>query len=154
MAMLEVNEAVPDFSIATDEDTKFVLSEHKGKHVLVYFYPKDNTPGCTTEACDFRESMAQFNQLNCAVIGISKDSVSSHKKFKEKYQLNFPLGADETGEVSSLFGVWKEKSMFRRKYFGIVRTTFLLDERGVLKKVWPKVKVSNHVQEVILALNQ
>lgn len=152
--MLEEGQVVKDFSILTDDGETFVLSKHKGQKVLVYFYPKDNTPGCTTEACDFRESISQFNQLNCKVIGISRDSIASHKKFKEKYQLNFPLGSDEDGSVASLFGVWKEKSMFGKKYFGVVRSTFLIDEQGNLLKAWPKVKVANHVQEVLSVLEK
>lgn len=147
--MLLVGEKAPDFEVLTDSNELFKLSAALGKKVLVYFYPKDDTPGCTTEACDFREALGALNALNCVVIGISKDSVASHKKFKEKYALNFPLGADESGEVCQKYGVWSEKSMFGKKYFGIVRATFLIDEKGNIQHVWPKVKVGTHVQEIL-----
>lgn len=151
--MLFEGQLAPDFTIVTDDGQSFRLSDHKGKHVVVYFYPKDNTPGCTIEACDFRESMAQLNQLNCQVIGISRDSIASHQKFKAAFHLNFPLGADESGEVCSAYGVWVEKSMFGKKYFGINRATFLIDTNGYIKKIWPKVSVVKHVKQVLAALS-
>jgi peroxiredoxin Q/BCP len=150
--MVSVGSKAPDFTLQTDDGRKFKLSDHLGKKVVVYFYPKDNTPGCTVEACDFRESLQQFNQLNCTVIGISKDSVATHAKFKEKYSLNFPLGADEEGTVCQLYGVWVEKSMFGKKYFGISRTTFLIDEQGIVIQIWPNVSVSTHVKEILTVL--
>lgn len=150
--MLAVGDKAPDFKIRTDADEDFVLSSALGKKVVLYFYPKDNTPGCTTEACDFREFLEEFNGLNCLVLGVSKDSVASHKKFKEKYNLNFPLGSDENGEVCQKYGVWSEKSMFGKKYFGITRATFLIDEQGNIQHIWPKVKVSTHIQDILTIL--
>ena len=151
--MILIGQKAPDFTIKIDDGTEFKLSDHLGQKVVVYFYPKDDTPGCTTEACDFRESITQFNQLNSKIIGISKDSVATHKKFKEKYSLNFPLGADEDGNVCSIYGTWTEKSMFGKKYFGIQRSTFLINERGVVTHIWPKVSVSSHIKEILAALS-
>lgn len=147
--MLVSGQQAPEFEVKTDEDILFKLSDCRGQKVLVYFYPKDDTPGCTTEACDFRENMAEFNTLKCKVIGISKDSIVSHKKFKDKYHLNFPLGSDEEGAVCKKYGVWAEKSMFGKKYFGIVRSTFLIDENGKIEHVWPNVSVRTHIQEIL-----
>jgi peroxiredoxin Q/BCP len=150
--MISIGQKAPDFTIKIDDGTDFKLSNSRGKKIVVYFYPKDDTPGCTTEACDFRESIAQFNQLNANVIGISKDSVATHKKFKEKYSLNFPLGSDEDGAVCELYGVWVEKSMFGKKYFGIKRSTFLIDEYGTVTHSWPNVSVSSHIKDILAAL--
>jgi peroxiredoxin Q/BCP len=150
--MVSVGSKAPDFTLQTDDGHQFRLSDYLGKKDVVYFYPKDNTPGCTIEACDFRESLQQFNQLNCIVIGISRDSVATHAKFKEKYSLNFPLGADDEGAVCQLYGVWVEKSMFGKKYFGISRTTFLIDEQGIVMQVWPNVSVSTHVKDILTLL--
>jgi peroxiredoxin Q/BCP len=150
--MISIGQKAPDFTLKIDDGTDFKLSDHLGKKIVVYFYPKDDTPGCTTEACDFRESIAQFNRLNSNVIGISKDSVATHKKFKEKYDLNFPLGADEDGKVCEMYGVWVEKSMFGKKYFGIKRSTFLIDEQGVVTNTWPNVIVSSHIKEILAAI--
>lgn len=147
--MVSIGQKAPNFSLPTDDGKAFKLSDCLGQKVVVYFYPKDDTPGCTTEACDFRESIAQFNQLNCKVIGISRDSLKSHAKFKEKYSLNFPLASDEEGTVCQLYGVWIEKSMFGKKYFGINRCTFLIDEQGDIQHVWPKVSVSTHVKDIL-----
>lgn len=150
--MISIGSIAPDFQLQIDDGTNFKLSDYRGQKVIVYFYPKDNTPGCTTEACDFRESIQQFNKLNCKVIGISRDSVATHAKFKEKYNLNFPLGADEEGAVCQLYGVWVEKSMFGKKYFGINRATFLIDEEGIVKHIWPNVSVSSHIKDVLTVL--
>lgn len=150
--MISIGSKAPDFKINIDDGTNFTLSDYLGQKVIVYFYPKDNTPGCTTEACDFRESIAQFNQLNCKVLGISRDSVATHVKFKEKYNLNFPLGADEDGTVCQLYGVWVQKSMFGKKYFGVNRATFLIDEDGIVKHIWPNVSVSSHIKDILTVL--
>lgn len=150
--MISIGSKAPDFKINIDDGTNFTLSDYLGQKVIVYFYPKDNTPGCTTEACDFRESIAQFNQLNCKVLGISRDSVATHVKFKEKYNLNFPLGADEDGTVCQLYGVWVQKSMFGKKYFGVNRVTFLIDEDGIVKHIWPSVSVSSHIKDILTVL--
>lgn len=150
--MLSVGQKAPDFTVSIDDGSEFRLSDHLGQKVLVYFYPKDDTPGCTTEACDFRESMQEFNQLNCKIIGISRDSTAQHVKFKQKYNLNFPLGSDETGRVCSLYDAWAEKSMFGKKYFGVVRCTFLIDEKGEIMHIWSKVSVAQHIKEIIAVL--
>ncbi len=141
---IEKNNTVPDFEILTDEGN-FKLSDHLGKKVVVYFYPKDNTPGCIKQACDFRDSIAILNGVNCIVIGISKDSIESHKKFKERFWLTFPLGSDPEGKIAEQFGVWKEKSMFGRKYFGVIRSMFLIDEKGSLQEQWVPVNVFTHM---------
>lgn len=150
--MLSIGQKAPDFTIKIDDGTEFKLSDYLGKKVVVYFYPKDDTPGCTTEACDFRESITHFNQLNSIIIGISRDSVATHQTFKEKYSLNFPLGSDEDGSVCQAYGTWSEKSMFGKKYFGINRSTFLIDEQGVITHIWAKVSVSSHIKEILAAL--
>lgn len=150
--MISIGQKAPDFTLPTDEGKTFRLSDYLGQKVVIYFYPKDDTPGCTTEACDFRESMEQFNQLNCKVIGISRDSIASHVKFKEKYELNFPLGSDEDGAVCKLYGTWAEKSMFGKKYFGVNRCTFLVNEQGNIQFIWPKVSVSSHIKDILKLL--
>lgn len=150
--MISIGLKAPDFTLKIDDGSDFKLSDHLGQKIVVYFYPKDDTPGCTTEACDFRESIAQFNRLNSRVIGISKDSIATHKKFKEKYDLNFPLGADEDGTVCEMYGVWVEKSMFGKKYFGIKRSTFLINEQGLVTHIWPNVSVSSHIKDILAAI--
>ena len=130
------------------QEKEFSLSDFKGQKVVLYFYPKDNTSGCTQEACDFRDN---FNRLTskAVVIGVSPDSIKSHLKFKENHSLNFMLLSDPEHKLSEAFGAWGEKSMYGRKYFGIIRTTFILDENGEIKKEWRKVKVKGHVDEVL-----
>ena len=142
----------PDFTGPTDGGGKLKLSELRGKPVVLYFYPKDDTPGCTTEACGFRDSATAFKKLKAQVIGVSKDSVARHDKFKAKYQLNFPLASDEDGKVCEKYGTWIEKSLYGRKYMGIDRATFLIDKDGVVRKAWRKVKVPGHVDEVQAAV--
>ena len=148
----EEGKKAPDFTGATDGGGKLKLSELRGKPVVLYFYPKDDTPGCTTEACGFRDSAAAFKKLKAQVIGVSKDSVARHDKFKAKYELNFPLVSDEDGKVCEKYGTWIEKSLYGRKYMGIDRATFLIDKDGVVRKIWRKVKVAKHVAEVEEAL--
>jgi thioredoxin-dependent peroxiredoxin len=136
-----------------DETGKTVsLSDFKGKKVVLYFYPKDATPGCTTQACDFRDNLNRLTKAGAVVFGISADSVESHKKFKEKQGLNFPLLSDPDKKAIEAYGVWQEKSLYGRKFMGIVRTTFVIDENGRIAKVFPKVKVAGHVDEVLAAL--
>lgn len=149
---LSVGDTAPTFTLPTDKETPITLSDLIGKKVIVYFYPKDATPGCTVEACSFRDEKPQFDQKNVTIIGISKDSIKSHKQFKAKEQLNFILASDETGEVCEKYGVWKEKSMYGRKYFGIERSTFLINEKGKIAAIWHNVSVPNHVQEVLKSL--
>ena len=142
----------PDFTAATDGGGKLKLSELRGKPVVLYFYPKDDTPGCTTEACGFRDGATAFKKLKAQVIGVSKDSVARHDKFKAKYGLTFPLVSDEDGKICGKYGTWIEKSLYGRRYMGIDRATFLLDKDAVVRKIWRRVKVPGHVAEVQDAL--
>ena len=146
-----VGKKAPDFTAPTDGGDKLKLSDLRGKPVVLYFYPKDDTPGCTKEACGFRDAQPDFKKLKAQVIGVSKDSVARHDKFKAKYDLNFALGSDEDGTVCEAYGTWVEKSMYGRKYMGIERATFLIDGKGVVRRVWRKVKVPGHVEEVLAA---
>lgn len=139
----------PQFSLASDTGESFDLKQFRGKKVILFFYPKDMTSGCTTEACDFRDSFASFKKKGVIVLGVSKDSVASHQKFRDKNDLPFPLLSDPEGKVCEAYGVWKEKSMYGRKYMGIERTTFLIDEKGKITKIFEKVKVSGHVAELL-----
>jgi peroxiredoxin Q/BCP len=148
---LEVGDKAPDFSLPADGGGKVALKDFKGKAVLLYFYPKDDTSGCTAEACAFRDQLPEFGKAKAAVIGISRDSVASHDKFKAKFKLPFPLASDEDGKVCQAYGVWAEKSMYGRKYMGIERSTFLIDGKGVIRNIWRKVKVPGHAEEVLEA---
>lgn len=154
MAGLQIGDKAPNFTLPTDGNDSITLSGFKGRKVILYFYPKDDTPGCTKEACGFKENMTQLDKINAAVIGISKCSVAKHDKFKAKYNLNFPLASDEDGNVCEIYGTWAEKSMFGKKYMGIERTTFLIDEDGKIEKIWRKVKVNGHVDDVIAAIEK
>ncbi|MGF1611955.1 MAG: thioredoxin-dependent thiol peroxidase [Kiloniellales bacterium] len=146
-----VGKKAPDFTLPSDGGGTVELSDLKGRKVIVYFYPKDDTPGCTKEACGFRDALPDFSKIGAEIIGISKDSVAKHEKFKAKYDLPFPLASDEDGRVCEAYGTWIEKSMYGRKYMGIDRATFLIDEQGVLRAEWRKVKVPGHVDEVLKA---
>ena len=149
---LKPGDKAPDFTLPTDRNGKVSLSKLKGKKVILYFYPKDDTSGCTAEACGFRDSFPDYGKTGATVIGVSRDPVASHDKFKKKYQLPFTLGADTEGKVTEAYGVWVEKSMYGRKYMGIERATFLIDKTGVVRNVWHKVKVPGHVGEVLKAV--
>jgi thioredoxin-dependent peroxiredoxin len=142
----------PDFSAATDGGGKLKLSDLRGKPVVLYFYPKDDTTGCTAEACAFRDQLPDFSKLKAQVIGVSKDTVAKHDKFKAKYDLTFPLVSDEDGKICEKYGTWVEKSLYGRTYMGIERATFLIDKTGTIAKVWHKVKVAGHVDDVLAAL--
>ena len=144
----------PEIDLPTDNGGNFRLSDMKGETVLVYFYPKDDTPGCTAQACSLNENLKSLERLGVAVVGISKDSVKKHDKFKAKYDLQFPLASDEEGDVCERYGVWVEKSMYGRKYMGIERTSFLIDADGKIAKIWPKVKVDGHTEEVLAAIKE
>ncbi len=146
---VEEGKKAPDFSAATDGGKKLKLSDLRGKAVILYFYPKDDTPGCTKEACGFRDSLPSFGKAKATVIGVSKDSVARHDKFKAKYDLTFPLVSDEDGKICEKYGTWIEKSLYGRKYMGIDRATFLIDGTGTVRKIWRKVKVPGHVEEVL-----
>ena len=152
--MPEIGKKAPSFTLPDGKGKKISLADYKGKKVVLYFYPKDMTSGCTQEACDFRDSFPNFSKLKATVIGVSIDSVESHKKFAEKYNLPFTLLSDDKKEVVEKYGVWKEKSMYGRKYMGIERTTFIIDEEGKIKNIFPKVKVAGHVEEVMKALGE
>ena len=148
---VELGDKAPDFTLPTDGADSVTLSKLNGKKVVLYFYPKDDTSGCTAEACGFRDSFPDYGGTGAVVIGISKDSVASHDKFKEKYSLPFILASDEGGEVCEKYGVWLEKSMYGRKYMGIERATFLIDGAGTVRGAWRKVRVPGHVAEVLKA---
>ncbi len=144
-------DTAPDFTMPTDGGGTVTLSGLGGRKVVLYFYPKDDTPGCTKEASGFRDTMPDFSALEAEVIGVSKDTVASHDRFKAKLGLNFRLARDADGKVCEDYGVWVEKSMYGRKYMGIERATFLIDGAGVVRRVWRKVKVPGHVEEVLEA---
>ncbi len=146
---LKIGDMAPNFTLPTDNDGEITLSNLKGEKVILYFYPKDDTPGCTKESCSFNENLSTLHKLKTKVIGISKCSVKKHDKFKTKYDLNFPLASDEAGEVCEAYGTWVEKSMYGRKYMGIDRSTFLIDENGKIAQIWRKVKVKDHVEDVM-----
>ena len=148
---LQVGDKAPAFNLPADGGGKVSLKDYKGKAVVLYFYPKDDTSGCTAEACAFGEALPQFGKVKAAVIGVSRDSVASHDKFKAKYKLRFPLASDEDGDVCEAYGVWVKKSMYGRKYMGIERSTFLIDGNGVIRNIWRKVKVPGHAEEVLEA---
>lgn len=154
MTTLKTGSKAPDFTLPTDGGGSVTLSKLKGAPVVVYFYPKDDTSGCTQEACDFRDNLTAFKRLKVQVIGISKDSVKKHDKFKEKYELNFPLASDEDGKVCDKYGVWVEKSMYGKKYMGIERSTFLIDADGKIAHIWRKVSVTDHVSDVLQVLKE
>jgi peroxiredoxin Q/BCP len=149
---LTVGQKAPDFTVLNDQGEKVKLSDLKGKKIVLYFYPKDDTPGCTKEACAFRDGIAQIKKKGAVVLGVSADSVESHQKFKKKFDLNFPLLADTDKKLVEGYGVWKEKSMYGKKYMGIERTTFVIDEEGKISHIFPKVKVDEHYEEVLKAL--
>ena len=152
--VLEIGDKAPAFSMMGDGGEKIDSKELKGKNIVLYFYPKDDTSGCTAQACGFRDALKDFKKLDAVIVGVSRDNVASHDKFKKKYDLNFPLGSDESGKVTEAYGVWVEKSMYGRKYMGIERSTFLIDGKGVIRALWRKVKVPGHVDEVKKALKE
>lgn len=148
MPDLKIGSKAPAFSLPADGGETLSLKDFKGQTIVLYFYPKDDTSGCTAEACDFNENLKAFKKLDAVVIGVSKDSVKKHDKFKEKYGLNFPLLSDEGSDMCERYGVYVEKSMYGKKYMGIERSTFIIDGTGVITHIWRKVKVSGHVDEV------
>src|SRR4029078_12457421 len=150
--MLSAGDKAPKFTLNDGDGNKIKLSDFKGKKVVLYFYPKDLTPGCTIEACAFRDDFGAIKKLGAVVLGVSADTEKTHQKFTAKPSLNFPLVADVNHEMSEKYGAWQEKSMYGRKYWGIARITYIIDENGKIAKVWPKVKASGHSQEVIEAI--
>jgi len=149
---LKVGGRAPAFSLPNEKGNVVKLSELKGKRVVLFFYPKDDTPGCTKEACSFRDGLQTIRKKGAVVLGVSADSVTSHQKFSKKFDLNFPLLSDESKAMIQAYGVWKEKSMYGRTYMGIERTTVLIDKDGTISHVFPKVKVDGHYEEVLQAL--
>ena len=149
---LQVGQKAPDVALSSDDGRTIRLSDFKGKKVVLYFYPKDDTPGCTKEACAFRDAGATLRTRGAVVLGVSADPVESHRRFKEKHRLTFPLLSDANKTVVKAYGVWKEKSLYGRTYLGIERTTFIVDEEGRLARIFPKVRVEGHLDEVLAAL--
>lgn len=149
---LSAGDAAPDFTLPTDGGGSVTLSDQRGKPVVLYFYPKDSTPGCTTEAQAFRDLHPDFSGVGATVIGVSKDSVRKHDNFKAKHDLPFPLASDADSDVCERYGVWKEKSMYGKTFMGIERSTFLIAPDGTIARVWPKVKVNGHAEEVLEAV--
>lgn len=152
--MLKKGDKAPDFKLASNEGEMVSLKAFKGKNVILYFYPKDMTPGCTVEACDFRDALSKIKKTNTVILGLSRDSVERHKKFAAKENLNFPLLSDEEGAVCKAYGVWQEKMLYGKKFMGIVRTTFVIGKTGKIQKVFEKVKVKEHVKEVLETLKE
>ena len=150
--MLDIGDKVPAFSLPTNGGGKLSLKDLKGKKAVIYFYPKDMTPGCTTEANDFKDRIKDFQKAGALVVGVSKDSVTRHDKFVDKYDLPFVLVSDEEGTMCDDFGVWQEKKLYGKTFMGIVRATFVIDEKGKVAAVWSKVKVKGHVDEVLAAV--
>ncbi len=146
---LAIGDSAPPFDLPADGGRRVSLTDFIGEKVIVYFYPKNGTSGCTKEACSFRDLKPNFDKLNTHIIGISKDSIKSHDTFKANEKLNFTLASDLSGEVCEKYQVWVEKSMYGRKYFGVQRSTFLINEKGLISKIWRKVSVPGHVEEVL-----
>jgi peroxiredoxin Q/BCP len=151
--LLTIGDKAPDFSLPTDTEKMLSLSQLRGKKVVLYFYPKDNTPGCTKEACDLRDQFAAFTEHGVEILGVSKDSAAAHTKFKQKYSLPFTLLVDANANVCESYGVINKKSLFGKTFLGIQRSTFLIDEKGVIRAIWRKVKVPGHVEQLLNELN-
>jgi peroxiredoxin Q/BCP len=152
--MLEIGKSIPQFSLPDQDGKIHNIKDYKGKWVIIYFYPKDLTPGCTTEACNFQEALPDFNSIDAVIFGISKDSVKQHKKFANKYNLQFSLLSDENSDVCEQFGVWQKKSMYGKEYMGIARSTFIVNPAGKIVKVYPKVNVKEHHSEILNDLKE
>jgi peroxiredoxin Q/BCP len=152
--ILEEGAKAPAFTLPSDDGGKVKLSDFAGAPLVVFFYPADDTPGCTKEACNFRDRAAEFAKLGAKVIGISPDGVESHVKFKKKFKLNFPLLADEKHAVAEKYGAWGEKSLYGKKFIGVIRSTFLIDAKGKIAKAWRNVRVDGHDEKVLAALKQ
>jgi peroxiredoxin Q/BCP len=151
---VEPGQRAPAFTLTADDGTKFRLGDFKGRPVILYFYPKDDTPGCTREACAFRDSQPVLKKFGAVVLGVSPDSSESHARFRDKYRLNFPLLADENHTIAQRYGAWREKNMYGKKSMGVVRSTFLIDSSGKVAKVWKQVKVDGHDEQVLAALRE
>lgn len=151
--MLETGTKAPDFSLPDQDGVMHSLSQYRGKKVILYFYPRDNTPGCTKQACGFRDLYPQFTEKGAVVLGVSKDSVASHKKFQEKNQLSFPILSDTELQVIQAYDVWKEKKLYGKVSMGVVRTTYLIDENGIISKAFGKVKAAQNPEQMLEELN-
>jgi len=151
--MVEIGQPAPDFTLPDQDGHEVTLSAQKGKPVVLYFYPRDDTPGCTREACNFRDARAEYEKAGARVIGVSPDNPASHKKFAAKYELPFTLVADTERTVCQAYGVWKEKNLYGKKSMGVERTTFLIDRDGIVRKVFPKVRVDGHSDAVLEAIH-
>ncbi len=151
---IEVGAKAPDFTLAADDGSKIKLSALKGQPVVLYFYPRDDTPGCTREACAFRDAKKQLAAAGAKVLGVSTDDVASHQKFRDKYKLNFPLLADPDHKVAEKYGAWREKNMYGKKSMGIQRSTYLIDAEGKVARVWQRVQVDGHDAKVLAALQE
>lgn len=149
---LQAGQQAPGFTALTDENKTVSLQDFRGKKVVLYFYPKDNTPGCTKQSCDFRDNFEQFSGLNAVILGVSRDSAESHARFKSNFKFPFTLLADTDSQICRAYEVIAQKSLFGKKYEGIERTTFLIDENGIIQAVWPKVKILKHVKKVLEVL--
>lgn len=152
--MLNVGNKAPIFSLVANDGKNYSLKDFKGKKIVIYFYPKDDTSGCTAEACSFRDNLTSIKKKGAVLLGVSPDGLKSHEKFVSKYDLNFPVLSDESKEMLSEYGVWQEKSMYGRKYMGVVRTTYIIDEKGKISHIFPKVKVDGHSEEILKALSE
>jgi len=152
--LVRVGDKAPDFTLMSDDGKMVSLRDYLGKKIVLYFYPKDMTSGCTQEAQDFRDLVEEFKNANAVIVGVSKDSVQSHQKFKEKNNLPFTLLSDPEGKVLNLYGVWKKKSLYGRTFMGTERTTFLINEKGVVEKIYPKVSVKGHAQACLLDIRK
>lgn len=146
---LNIGDTAPNFTLQATGEKTINLSDYSGQRVILYFYPKDSTSGCTKQACTFNEHLAEFAKENTVILGLSKDSIKSHENFKAKQELKFDLLSDPECKTCMDYGVWVEKSMYGRKYMGVERSTFLIDEKGIIKQIWRKVKVAGHVEEVL-----
>ena len=152
-AALNIGDPAPEFTAAADDGSTIRLKDFRGKQVVLYFYPKDDTPGCTKEACAFRDGIDALTDKGAVVLGVSIDSVASHQRFKDKYRLNFPLVSDADRALVEAYGVWKKRSLYGRTFLGIERTTFLIDREGRIAKIFPRVKVDQHAEDVLAALS-
>lgn len=151
--MVEEGSKAPEFRLPADDGSQVSLADFRGRKVVLYFYPKDDTPGCTTQACDLRDNYSSIQAQGGVVLGVSPDPIPSHVKFRDKYQINFPLLSDEGHRVSEAYGVWKEKSMYGKRFWGVERSTFVIDEDGIVVEAWRKVKPKGHSQRVTEALS-